>query len=185
MRLDGKNVILSRVTPDDLDFVCELECNKDIWFYEEHVESDRNVVKETYLQKMNTPHSYDFIVKSTVDGEVKSIGLAQIWCYVEHRKSWELGFAILPSYQGNGFGYETTKLLLEFAFERLQAHKVVGMCNCNNLKSVKLMESLSMKREGTFKEELFWNNQWHDQYFYSILDREYLNNSSTKQNHLA
>ncbi|MBK3494099.1 GNAT family N-acetyltransferase [Viridibacillus sp. YIM B01967] len=180
MKHNGKNVIISRVTPDDLDFICELECNKDIWLFEEYVESDMKVVREKYLQKMNTQYSYDFIVKSTIEGEVKPIGLAQIWCYVEHRKSWELGFAILPIYQGNGFGYEATKLLIEFAFERLQAHKVVGMYNCNNLRSVKLMESLGMRREGTFQEELFWNNQWHDQYFYSILDREYLINSSMK-----
>nr|WP_276614167.1 GNAT family protein [Paenibacillus favisporus] len=75
-------------------------------------------------------------------------------------------------YQGNGFAYEATMLLLEFAFEKLEAHKVVGMCNCNNLQSAKLMEKLGMRREGTFREELMWNNQWHDQYFYSILARE-------------
>ncbi|WP_060205678.1 GNAT family N-acetyltransferase [Sporosarcina koreensis] len=184
MKIDGKNVILSRFTPDDLDFICELECNKDIWLFEEFIESDMKVVRETYLKKMTSQHSFDFVVKSTIDGDVKPIGLAQIWRYVEHRKSWEIGFAIHPTYQRNGFGYEATRLLIEFAFESLQAHKVVGMCNCNNLKSIRVMESLGMRREGTFQEELFWNNQWHDQHFYSILEKEYLN-ISTKQNHLA
>lgn len=173
MKLAGKKVNLSGVTPDDLDFICELECNKDIWLFEEYIESDMNVVREKYLQKMDTKHSYDFIIKSVIEGEVKRVGLAQIWSYVEHRKSWELGFAILPIYQGNGFAYEATILLLEFAFKKLEALKVVGMCNCNNLQSAKLMEKLGMRIEGTFREELFWNNEWHDQYFYSILAREF------------
>ncbi|PYY30972.1 GNAT family N-acetyltransferase [Paenibacillus illinoisensis] len=173
MKLDGKKIILSRVTSDDLDFICELECNKDIWFFEEYIEFDMNVVRKEYLQKMDTKFSYDFIVKAIIEGAVKPVGLAQIWSYVEHRKSWELGFATLPIYQGNGFAYEAITLLIKFAFEELEARKVVGMCNCNNLQSVKLMEKRGMRREGTFREELFWNNQWHDQHFYSILESEF------------
>ncbi|MBP2112022.1 RimJ/RimL family protein N-acetyltransferase [Paenibacillus silagei] len=30
-----------------------------------------------------------------------------------------------------------------------------------------------MVREGVFREEIHWNHQWVNQYFYAILDREY------------
>lgn len=30
-----------------------------------------------------------------------------------------------------------------------------------------------MVREGIFREELYWNGQCVDQYFYAILEREY------------
>ncbi|GAK42949.1 hypothetical protein TCA2_5443 [Paenibacillus sp. TCA20] len=65
--------------------------------------------------------------------------------------------------------------MLHFAFKEFGAHKVVGMCNSSNLKSIKLMEKLQMKREGIFKQEVKWNSAWHDQYFYSILDSEWKN----------
>lgn len=175
LKIVGKNLSLDRVTPDDLEFICRLECSKDIWFYEEIIESDYNIVREKYMEKMNSQHSYDFIVKKSSEEESIPIGLAQIWSYVEYRKSWEIGFAISPNYQGHGYGYEATNLLLEFAFNRLEAHKVIGMCNSNNEKSVKLMESLNMRREGTFKEELYWKNKWVDQYFYAILEKEFYN----------
>jgi len=45
------------------------------------------------------------------------------------------------------------------------------------MKSMNLMEKLGMRREGTFKEELMWKNQWVDQYFYAILDTEYIKKS--------
>lgn len=73
------------------------------------------------------------------------VGLAQIWSYVERRKRWELGFAILSDHQGHGCGYDAIKLLLEFAFNNLEAHKV-GMCNCENQKSIKSMEKLGVRR---------------------------------------
>lgn len=173
MLIQGEKIKLLRVEENDLDFICELECNKEIWLYEEFVQSDKNKVRENYLKKMMSNTSYDFIITTKIDGEDKAVGLAQIWSYIEDRKSWEIGYAVLPEYQGKGYGYEATKLLLRLAFETLQAHKVVGMCNCNNLSSAKIMEKVGMKREGIFREEFFWNNQWTDQYFYSILDKEY------------
>lgn len=173
MILAGQKINLARVKEENLDFICELECNRNIWIYEGFVQSDKSKVREDYLKKMKSNTSYDFVITTKIDGEDKAVGLAQIWSYIEDRKSWELGYAVLPEYQGKGYGYEATKLLLMFAFETLQAHKAVGMCNCNNLSSATLMEKVGMQREGTFREEFFWNNQWTDQYFYSILDKEY------------
>jgi [ribosomal protein S5]-alanine N-acetyltransferase len=182
MKINGERVSLSKITSDDLEFICDLECNNDIWFFEEYVESDKRVVREKYLEKIDSKYSYDFIIEKIIDGKVIPVGLAQIWSYIEHRRSWELGFAVLPDYQGHGHGYDATKLLLEFAFNNLGSHKIVGMRNCINQKSIQLMEKLGMRREGIFKEELFWRNQWYDQYFYSILEREYQNSETFPSN---
>lgn len=35
------------------------------------------------------------------------------------------------------------------------------------------MENIGMRKEAIFKEELFWQNKWVDQYYFSILEREY------------
>lgn len=179
MKIDGKRVRLSRVTADDLDFICRLETNTGIWLYEEQVESDKEKVRNKYLEQMNSTSQYDFVITNEVDGKENPVGLAQICSYSEYRKSWEVGYAIIPEFQGHGYGYEAMNLLLEFTFHQLRAHKVVGMCNCHNVKSMNLMEKLGMKREGTFKKELMWKGQWVDQYFYAILDTEYIKKANT------
>lgn len=173
MKLKGNRIILSNVSEEDLDFICELECNKDVWLYEESVESDNNVVKSKYLEQMKSNEHFDFVMTVVTDKEIKRIGLVQIWSYVAHRSSWELGFGILPNYQGCGYGFEAVRLLLDYAFEELEARKIVGMCHNDNQKSINLMEKLQMRREGTFKQELKWNDTWHDQHFYSILASEW------------
>ncbi|WP_259392308.1 GNAT family N-acetyltransferase [Paenibacillus thiaminolyticus] len=43
-----------------------------------------------------------------------------------------------------------------------------------------LMEHIGMRREGVFKEELYWNKRWTDQFFYSILDSEYAAQGKTR-----
>ncbi|MDT8977695.1 GNAT family N-acetyltransferase [Paenibacillus sp. chi10] len=129
MKIDGDRVFLSRVTSDDLDFVCELETNNDIWLFEEQVESDKGTVRGKYLEQMKSTSQYNFVIKKEADGKSIPVGLAQIWSYTEYRKSWELGFAIIREFQGQGYGYEAINLLLDFSFHQLRAHKVVGMCN--------------------------------------------------------
>lgn len=176
MELSGKRLLLSKILIDDLDFICRIECDQNLWYFEEYVELNKEVVREEYIQKIENkeqPTSYDFIVTIHTDKTKTSIGLAQIWNNSEFRKSWEIGFAILPEYRGKGYGSEATQLLLQFAFEKLDAHKVVGMCNSNNISSASLMNRIGMSREAIFKEELFWQNKWVDQYYFSILEREY------------
>lgn len=172
----GEKVLLTRITTHDLDFICRIECDEDLWHFEESVESDEQVVRSKYLDRIHEGDetaSYDFMV-SLVDDEMRTpIGLVQVWSYIDYRKSWELGFAILPEYGGQGYGSEAAKLLLKFAFEQLNAHKVVGMCNSLNTRSAALMEHIGMTKEAVFKEELFWNDQWTDQYYYSILEKEF------------
>ncbi|WIV21187.1 GNAT family protein [Paenibacillus polygoni] len=175
MKLKGNRVTLSSVTNEDLDFLCELECNEDVWLYEEFVENDHNIIKSKYLEQMNSNTHVDFIMTIEADNEIKRSGLVQVWSYVAHRSSWELGLGILPEYQGYAYGYEAAKLMFDYVFKELEARKIVGMCNSLNQKSINLMEKLKMTREGTFKQELKWNDEWHDQHFYSILVSEWTN----------
>jgi [ribosomal protein S5]-alanine N-acetyltransferase len=180
MEIYGDKVYLTKITTDDLDFICKLECDRNLWYFEEDEDKDEQSVREQYLEKINetdNPENYDFIIRLVGDDKQTPIGLAQAWSYVDYRQSWEIGYAILPEYSGQGCGKEAVKLLLKFVFEQLKAHKVVGMCNSKNERSAALMERIGMRREGVFKEELLWNDTWTDQYFYSILEKEFFESS--------
>ncbi|MDT8718360.1 GNAT family N-acetyltransferase [Clostridium sp. 19966] len=93
--------------------------------------------------------------------------------------TWELGYIFNPKYQGNGYATEACKALLQYAFERLNAHRIVADCNPENTKSWRLMERLSMRREGhylksaTFKKTEDGKPIWWDGYEYGILEEEW------------
>ncbi|WP_062109586.1 GNAT family N-acetyltransferase [Bacillus niameyensis] len=176
MKFSSGELWLSKVSLSDLDFICRIECDESLWSYEESIESDIDVVYKKYIERIDEDRkgqNYDFIVSLVDEIGRKPIGIAQIWSYVDFRKSWEIGYAILPEFSGQGYGSQAANLLLKFAFEKLSAHKVVGMCNSQNVRSAALMERLGMTREAILKEELYWQNQWTDQYYYSILEKEY------------
>lgn len=108
-----------------MDFICRIECDRDLWQFEESVPSDEQV-RSNFLEKIregNETASYDFIVRLANDGNRTPIGLAQVWSYIDYRKSWEVGFAILPQHGGQGYGSEAAQLLLKFAFDELMRIK--------------------------------------------------------------
>lgn len=50
---------------------------------------------------------------------------------------------------------------------------VVGMCHCDNLKSASVMQKSGMSKQGVFREEYLCQGKWVDQFYFSILEREY------------
>lgn len=176
MKLTSGNLFLEIISNEDLDFICQIECDRELWQYEESVETDLDTVWRKYNQRLADkakPKRYDFLICLQQGETIEKIGLAQIWSYIDFRESWEIGFAVLPEYSGKGYGGKAAELLLKWGFEGLGAHKIVGMCNAQNIASSSVMERIGMTREGIFRGELMWRGQWTDQYYYSILEKEY------------
>ena len=59
----------------------------------------------------------------------------------------DIGFALLPDYEGKGFGYESSKVILELAQSKFHLKKVYGITLEHNTGSIKLLEKLGLSFE--------------------------------------
>ena len=97
----------------------------------------------------------------------------------EDFKTWEIGYVFNPIFKGKGFATEACQRILQYGFVQLSAHRIIGKCNPDNISSWKLLERLSMRREGYFKQPAFFKKTsegqpiWHDAYQYAILSEEW------------
>ena len=157
---------------EDVDFIVGIDTNPDLWRFDDHFEWDKEKVKKGIVEKINSDWYRHYIIKMN-DSAKTPIGIFYIWKYVESRKSWEIGYCILSEYQQQGYCSEAASIVLKHAFEDFGAHKVVAMCNAFNGPSFSVLENLSFKREGIFRQKLPWGDKWADQYFYALLDSEY------------
>ena len=93
--------------------------------------------------------------------------------------TWEIGYVFNPRYQGSGYATEACRKIIEYGFEKLNAHRITAGCNPDNEPSWRLLERLMMRREDHFIKSVFFkrdvNGQpiWHDAYQYSILREEW------------
>lgn len=78
-----------------------------------------------------------WIGMSRTDGDVAARGAA-----------YELSFALLPDHWGRGLMTEAVRTLLAFAFDNLQAGRVVADCLPDNAASARVLEKVGMDYEG-------------------------------------
>lgn len=76
-------------------------------------------------------------------------------------------------YWSKGFGRESFSLLLDFAFNELNLHKVYLRVFSFNERAIRLYQKLGFYEEGKLKEQLYRNGDWHDVVFMGLLKRNY------------
>ncbi len=91
----------------------------------------------------------------------------------DHRQA-EIGFTFARGHQGRGLAREAAEVVLDYAFEVLGLHRVVAVADCENVRSVALLERLGMRREGHFVENIWFKGAWGSEYLYALLRREWL-----------
>lgn len=73
-----------------------------------------------------------------------------------------------------GYGTEAQQLLLDFAFKRLNLHRIYSQVSPTSLGMIKVNESLGFVREGVFREHHFNNGVYTDKILFGLLRSEYL-----------
>lgn len=90
----------------------------------------------------------------------------------KHRQG-NMGYEVHPDYWGRGYASEAAAAMVRFAFTDLHLHRLWAMCISANIASWKVLEKLKMRREGHFRERVYFKGQWHDHYHYGLLAREW------------
>ncbi len=74
---------------------------------------------------------------------------------------------------GKGYGTEVGHLLLNFAFEQLEFHRVsIGVIG-HNMRALRFWESLGFKKEGVERDAYIFDNEYSDGIMMSILENEF------------
>lgn len=91
-----------------------------------------------------------------------------------HKINWKdrvatAGVALMnPAYHNKGFGTEAGHLMLQFAFETLNLHKVESRVFASNPRSIALHETLGLRREGRLRRHVFINGRYIDMFCYGV-----------------
>lgn len=94
-------------------------------------------------------------------------------------RSWEFRILIFdPEAIGKGIGTEATAMLVNYAFERLNAHRVWLGVNAENIGAIKCYEKVGFKHEGALRDEIYCHGKYVDAVRMGILESEW---ACTKQ----
>lgn len=82
----------------------------------------------------------------------------------------EIGYLLLSDQQGKGILTEAAKPMMDFIFTSLGARKIFAKCAVENTPSWKVMERLSLKREGCLASDFCVGDTWFDSYYYGLIN---------------
>ena len=175
VEMEGKNVLIRNFTPDDAqelleyylrnkEHLREFEPVRDASFFT--YEMQKEILLESYRQLMTGVGSDLGIYKDN-----KIIGKAKISNIVYGvLKSGILGYSIDKEYEGKGYMKEAINLVLEYAKEYLDLHRIEASVLTTNERSKGVLLSCGFEEVGINKKYLYINGKWSDHItFYKIL----------------
>lgn len=84
-----------------------------------------------------------------------------------------VGYYVLPDYWGNGYASEAARLLIVYAFDELNAHRVEASVQADNPASERVLEKLGFRNEGTRRDAYYKRGEYKDISLWSLLDSEF------------
>ncbi|MFD0617844.1 GNAT family N-acetyltransferase [Paenibacillus sp. GCM10027629] len=175
MVITGERVFLRDYNEADFSFYNELEQNIHTYKYESNNPGAPHI-KEHFLSILsdvngNSRTRYSFLLCQKFDSiPVGRVSIKLNWSEI---REWEIGWALYPDYWKRGYATEAVKILIDFAFKNLNAHRIVAYCNAENGLSEKVMIRSGMVREGILRETKLCNQKWCNELIYSILESEW------------
>ncbi len=139
--------------PENLEETESIICD---WISEHQVEEIKN---------------YTFVIE-LLESE-KFIGLFGLNLLNKKHRKAEVWYKIHPQYWRQGYATESLNCMLDFAFNKLNLHRIVAGCTMENAGSIKVLEKAGMIREGIGRKILPLSTGWSDNYSYAILEKEY------------
>ena len=144
--------------------------------YYQHWDSDLKNAKEGINQKLST-YITKFSDLYTLDPNVLLEGYTNADDYGADYKMNKVNdmfnYAIDNRHKGNGYMTEALEAVKHYCLNKLNANRIYGGCEINNIASKRVMEKCNFKFEGTLRNYLKLQDGYHDLHIYSFIkDRD-------------
>jgi RimJ/RimL family protein N-acetyltransferase len=85
----------------------------------------------------------------------------------------EIGYDVVPSERGKGYGTEATQLIVDYLFLSKDIQRIQAITDVRNKPSQRVLEKTGFQREGTIRKSGCVRGAWTHAYLYSILREEW------------
>jgi len=171
--LIGKRVYLRALEKEDLIYIRKWSNDPEIRKLTGEVASISQADADRFLERIyndNTRKWFVIVIKENdrVIGEAGLLRMFHAWrttdisIIIGEKDAW-----------GKGYGTEAILLLIDYAFRRLNFHRVaIGVVGFNE-KAIHFWEKVGFKKEGIQRDGYYYNHKYHDFVMMSILEDEF------------
>jgi ribosomal-protein-alanine N-acetyltransferase len=140
--LHTQRLVLRALTLQDEQEIFELRSNDTVNRFLDRPKAQSLEEAQQFIQKIT-----DTIQKNegvywviALQHDSKLIGTISLWNFAPEENRAEIGYELLPQYQGQGFMQEALTKVIEFCFTTIQLQTIEAWTHINNANSIKLLE---------------------------------------------
>ncbi|MFT4146749.1 MAG: GNAT family N-acetyltransferase [Mobilitalea sp.] len=166
--LEGKNVRFQQLNAAHAKevhaYASDTEVSRFIgWRLMNTLEETSNFIQVMLKREAEETHLYASVVLKDIN---KVIGTVMIFDFDKEANKAEIGYVFHKDYWGKGYGAESLELLSDYAFEKLQLHKLHAAVVDVNIGSARILEKNGYVLEGRLKDHYFIEGKYYDGLLY-------------------
>lgn len=168
------NLFFRRPTLDDAAVICELKNNEKAAQLLGGIHHSYSVADiERWIEfHNNNPGEVLLVVEDVERG--KLIGHVGLYKIDKAAKKTEYGILLADDEsRGKGYGTKATKTMIDYAFNKLEMHKVTAEVLSENAASIAMFKKCGFSIDGCLRDDVFKNNRYYDVLSMSIIESEY------------
>ncbi len=123
-----------------------------------------------FIQKINTGiiNNEAIMWAVTLKDDLKLIGTVCLWNISKDKCSGEIGYDLLPDFQGKGIMQEALEKTIEFGFKNMNLQTIDAVTRLLNHKSIRLLEKNNFERNSTLQNELTERVEFSNAVIYTL-----------------
>jgi [ribosomal protein S5]-alanine N-acetyltransferase len=169
--LETKRLFLRRVAVTDLAEIRQLRGNPETMKFIPRplVTSDEEALEHFKLidDKIEKNEGINWAI--TIKGNPKLIGIIGHYRIQPENHRCEIGYMIMPEYNGQGIVTEAIKAVLEYGFDDLNMHSIEAVIDPDNIASERVLQKNGFVKEAHILENELWDGKFWDTVIYSLL----------------
>lgn len=169
--LQGKNISLRALEPEDLDFLFKTENDTSLWEVSHTQTPFSKYVLKQYLENAHLDiYEAKQLRLMIVLNNHDTIGMIDLFDFNPQHKRAGIGILIEKKYQKNGYAKEALKLLVNYSFNILHLHQLYANITSDNFASLQLFKKLSFTKVGAKKDWILSNNTFKDEILFQLIN---------------
>lgn len=172
--ISGKYVGLRAIEKEDLPQLREWRNNPDLRKFFREIAEISKTNQEAWFESINSknsPHKMFAIIKLDTNELMGACGLCYIdWINRSADFSIYLGYNNL--YIDDVYAIEAAKIMRNYGFDILNLHRLWAEIYTLDAQKKAFFNTLGFKLDGELRETYWYDKQWYNSLFYSLLDHE-------------
>lgn len=167
---ETKNLILRRINYNDINDLFEMRKDPAMNEYVDNKLEENREETKAYIDKMNKGiDDNKWIIWAIEHKESKKvIGTISIWNINMEQETGELGYGIIPQFQGRGLMKEALLTVTKYGFTVMELQAIDAYTEEHNIKSIKLLEKCNFSEINRVDDEGYFSNRVYHMVVYRL-----------------